>query len=171
MSEPARPAFPAPLSPAAHAVGERVRRAVARGTRLAPRGAATWWPERAPGTEPLDLADLAHVSVLEPADLVVTVGAGCRLDALAARLAAAGVWLALDPPGSLARSVGGVLASGGGGPLAARFGTPRDQVLGLTVVAGNGTPVRMGGRVVKNVAGFDLAKGVLGSYGACGAIV
>lgn len=102
---------------------------------------------------------------------MVTAGAGCRLDALGERLAAAGVWLALDPPGSRGRSVGGVLASGGAGPLAARYGSPRDQVLGLTAVMGNGTPVRMGGRVVKNVAGFDVAKAVVGGHGAYGVIV
>ena len=87
------------------------------------------------------------------------------------RLAAAGVWLALDPPGSAGRTVGSVLAAGGAGPLAARYGAPRDQLLGLTVVAGNGVPVRMGGRVVKNVAGFDVAKAVVGGHGAFGAIV
>ena len=171
MTASAPAVFPAPLPAAAEAVGVSVRRAIAAGTRLAPRGAGTWWPDGPPGAEPLDLSPIAHIAGLEPADLVVTAGAGYRLDALAERLAAAGVWLALDPPGSLSRSVGGVLASGGGGPLAARYGTPKDQVLGITAVMGNGTPVRMGGRVVKNVAGFDVAKAVLGGHGAYGAIV
>jgi glycolate oxidase FAD binding subunit len=162
---------PAPLPAAAGTVGAIVRRALAAGSRLAPRGAGTWWPEGPPDAEPLDLSSVSHITRLEPADLVATAGAGCRLDDLAQRLAAAGVWLALDPPGSLSRSVGGVLAAGGGGPLAARYGTPRDQVLGLAAVMGNGTPVRMGGRVVKNVAGFDVAKAVLGGHGACGVIV
>ena len=152
-------------------VQEAVRAALAAGARLAPRGAGTWWPDPAAGAVPLELSGIAHVAALEPADLVVTAGAGCRLDALDARLADAGVWLALDPPGSRARSVGGVLAAGGGGPLAARYGTPRHQVLGLTLVTGNGRAVRLGGRVVKNVAGFDVAKTVLGGHGAYGAIV
>jgi len=164
-------AGPASLPAAAGAVGAAVRRALAAGSRLAPRGAGTWWPDGPPAAEPLDLSPVSHIAGLEPADLVVTAGAGCRLDALSERLAAAGVWLALDPPGSLSRSIGGVLASGGGGPLAARYGTPRDQVLGLAAVMGNGTPVRMGGRVVKNVAGFDVAKAVLGGHGAYGVIV
>jgi glycolate oxidase FAD binding subunit len=164
-------AGPAPLPAAAGAIGASVRRALAAGSRLAPRGAGTWWPEGPPDTEPLDFSSVTHVTGLEPADLVVTAGAGCRLDALSERLAAAGVWLALEPPGSLSRSVGGVLASGSGGPIAARYGTPKDQVLGLAAVMGNGTPVRMGGRVVKNVAGFDVAKAVLGSHGAYGVIV
>ena len=164
-------AGPAPLPAAAATIGASVRRALAEGTRLAPRGAGTWWPEGPPAAEPLDLSPVSHIVALEPADLVVTAGAGCRLDVLGERLAESGVWLALDPPGAISRSVGGVLASGGGGPLAARYGTPRDQVLGLVAVMGNGTPVRMGGRVVKNVAGFDVAKAVLGGHGAFGVIV
>lgn len=171
MTARAPVATPTTLPAAAASVGEAVRRAIVSGQRLAPRGAGTWWPEPPPLSEPLDLSPIAHVAGLASADLVVTVGAGCRLDALGERLAAAGVWLALDPPGSRARSVGGVLASGGAGPLAARFGSPRDQVLGLTAVMGNGTPVRMGGRVVKNVAGFDVAKAVVGGHGAYGVIV
>src|SRR3972149_4200064 len=58
-----------------------------------------------------------------------------------------------------------------GAPLAALFGPPRDQVLGLSMIAGNGTLLRVGGRVVKNVAGFDLAKAVIGAHGGFGAIV
>lgn len=171
VSAPGRGALRTPPSGAATTVGDAVRRAVAEGARLAPRGAGTWWPEPPEGAGSLDLSALTEVSALQPADLVVTVGAGCRLDALAARLAAEGVRLALDPPGSPSRTVGGVLAAGGGGPLAARYGLPRDQVLGLTVVAGNGVAVRLGGRVVKNVAGFDVAKAVIGAHGACGVIV
>jgi len=167
------PDFPPPLPPAAFAVGEEIRRAIAAGTRLRPRGAGTWWTDPGGGADAraLRLAGLTHVTDLAPADLVVTVGAGCPLDALDRALRERGVWLALDPPGHRARTVGGVLSVGAGGPLAARYGAPRDQVLGMTVVAGNGTPVRMGGRVVKNVAGFDLAKVVVGGYGAFGAIV
>jgi len=160
-----------PLPDGVAGIRDAVRAAAAAGARLTPRGAGTWWPEIEPGSGRLDLSPVAHVAALGPADLVVTAGAGCRLDALGERLAAAGVWLALDPPGSASRSAGGVLAAGGGGPLAARYGTPRDQVLGLTIVAGNGRIARLGGRVVKNVAGFDVAKAVLGGHGAYGAIV
>ena len=163
--------FTAPLTPAAAEVGAEIRRAIAAHAQVQLRGAGSWWPDVAPDVRPLSLSHLSHVTGLQPADLVVTAGAGCPLDALAATLAERGVWLALDPPGGASRTVGGALASGAPGPLAARYGTPRDQVLGLTVVAGNGTPVRMGGRVVKNVAGFDLAKVVVGGHGAFGAIV
>ena len=146
-----------------------VRAAAERGAVLQVRGAGTWWPVPAE-TDVLSTSRLDTISDFNPADLVVTAGSGAPLDALAARLAARGVFLALDPPGPPSRTVGGVLASGGAGPLAARYGTARDQVLGLVVVAGNGTVIRLGGRVVKNVAGFDLAKLVIGGHGAFGVI-
>jgi len=146
-----------------------VRAAAERGAALRVRGAGSWWPDAA-ADETLSTAALDTVSDFNPADLVVTVGAGAPLGTLAATLAARGVFLALDPPGEPTRTVGSVLATGGSGPLAAHYGTARDQVLGLVVVAGNGTVLRLGGRVVKNVAGFDLAKLVIGGHGAFGVI-
>lgn len=105
-----------------------------------------------------------------PGDLNVAVGAGVTLDALASRLAPEGQWLALDPPGGGGVSVGGVVADGRAGPLGALFGRPRDLLLGLTVVDGAGRILRLGGRVVKNVAGFDLVRLVAGSRGGLGMI-
>jgi len=163
--------FPAPLPAAAETVAAEVRRVAAAGQRVHLRGAGRWWPDAPAGETTLSLAHLTHVTGLQPADLVVTAGAGIALDALEATLASRGVWLALDPPGESARSLGGALATAASGPLAARYGGPRDQVLGLVVVAGNGAALRMGGRVVKNVAGFDVAKAVVGGFGAYGAIV
>jgi glycolate oxidase FAD binding subunit len=148
-----------------------VREAAAGATALHPRGSGQWWPDAPPGARILDLSSLDHVPRIDAADLVATVGAGCRLDRLADALGAQGCWLALDPPGPLSRTLGGALAAGGGGPLAALFGPPRDQVLGMTLIAGNGVLLRVGGRVVKNVAGFDLAKAVVGGHGGFGAIV
>ena len=107
---------------------------------------------------------------LDAADLVATADAGCSLAELDAALAAAGAWLALDPPGPRARTLGQSLGGGAPGPLAALYGPPRDQVIGLAFTAGAGTLVRTGGRVVKNVAGFDLAKLVVGGHGAFGMI-
>ncbi len=107
---------------------------------------------------------------VDAADLVATAGAGATLEALDAAFAARGVWLALDPPGPRTRTLGESLGSGTPGPLAALFGPPRDQVIGLKFTAGAGTSVRTGGRVVKNVAGFDLAKLVIGGHGAFGRI-
>jgi glycolate oxidase FAD binding subunit len=134
------------------------------------RGSGAWWTDAPQGVTLLSAAGLDTISDFNPADLVVTAGAGTRLDRLAACLTAKGAWLPLDPPGPPSRTVGGVLASGAGGPLAAHYGPARDHVLGLVVVAGDGTVVRLGGRVVKNVAGFDLAKLVIGGFGALGVI-
>jgi glycolate oxidase FAD binding subunit len=147
-----------------------VRAAGGRRSPIEVRGSAEWWSDAPPGVTLISTAGLDTISDFNPADLVVTAGAGTPLDRLAACLAAKGAWLPLDPPGPLSRTVGGVLACGAGGPLAAHYGPPRDHVLGLVVVAGDGTVVRLGGRVVKNVAGFDLAKLVVGGCGAFGVI-
>ncbi len=115
--------------------------------------------------------------VLEHAagDLVVRVQAGVGLDQLANVLAEAGQRLALDPPGGEsgagAGTIGGVLATGAAGPLRLRYGTPRDLAIGITVVRADGTVASSGGKVVKNVAGYDLGKLFAGSYGTLGLIV
>jgi glycolate oxidase FAD binding subunit len=146
-----------------------LREAADAGARVMPRGSGQWWPGTPSGSRAL-VAPGAAVRRVDAADHVATVDAGCTLASLRAALDAHGTFLALDPPGSPTRTIGGALAAGGGGPLAALFGSPRDQVLGMTFVAGNGAEIRTGGRVVKNVAGFDLAKAVIGSHGAFGCI-
>jgi glycolate oxidase FAD binding subunit len=109
--------------------------------------------------------------VLEHAagDLVVRAQAGVRLADLQAALAPAGQWLALDPPEPRA-TVGGVVAAGASGPRRLRYGTARDLIIGITVVLADGTVARAGGKVVKNVAGYDLAKLFCGSLGTLGMI-
>ena len=99
----------------------------------------------------------------EAGDLTCTVEAGIRLSALAAALAPAGQRLSLDPPGD--PTIGACLAGNLSGPLRHRFGAPRDLVLGVTLVLADGTIVNAGGKVVKNVAGYDLGKLVCGSRG------
>ena len=99
----------------------------------------------------------------EAGDLTCTVEAGIRLSALQAHLAASGQRLSLDPPGD--PTVGACLAGRLSGPLSHRFGTPRDLVLGVTLVLGDGTIASSGGKVVKNVAGYDLGKLMCGSEG------
>lgn len=101
-------------------------------------------------------------------DLVATVQAGVRLERLSEVLGAAGQRLALDPPGG--GTVGGVLATGVAGPLRLRYGTPRDLLIGITVVRPDGTIAKSGGKVVKNVAGYDLGKLFAGSRGTLGLI-
>jgi glycolate oxidase FAD binding subunit len=99
----------------------------------------------------------------DPGDLTCTVEAGVRLSELRAALAAAGQRLSLDPPGD--PTIGALLARNVSGPLRHRFGAPRDLVLGATLVLADGTIASAGGKVVKNVAGYDLARLVCGSEG------
>jgi len=99
----------------------------------------------------------------DPGDLTCTVESGVRLSELQALLAASGQRLSLDPPGD--PTIGALLARNLSGPLRHRFGAPRDLVLGATLVLADGTIANAGGKVVKNVAGYDLARLVCGSEG------
>ncbi len=109
--------------------------------------------------------------VLEHAagDLVARVQAGVTLESLAETLAAKGQELALDVPVD-GTTVGGLLATGIAGPRRFRYGTARDLLIGITVVLADGTIAKSGGKVVKNVAGYDLGKLYTGSYGTLGVI-
>jgi glycolate oxidase FAD binding subunit len=102
-------------------------------------------------------------------DLVVRAQAGVPLADLQAALAPAGQWLALDPPEPRA-TVGGVVAANASGPRRLRYGTVRDLIIGITVVLADGTVAHAGGKVVKNVAGYDLAKLFCGSLGTLGMV-
>jgi len=99
----------------------------------------------------------------ETGDLTCTVEAGTRLSVLNEILGRDGQRLSLDPPGD--PTVGALLATNVSGPLRHRFGAPRDLVLGVTLVLADGTVASAGGKVVKNVAGYDLARLVCGSLG------
>ncbi|HXG77468.1 MAG TPA: FAD-binding oxidoreductase [Gaiellaceae bacterium] len=111
----------------------------------------------------LTLAGLDRVLEHEAGDLTCTVEAGIRLSALQRALAERGQRLSLDPPGD--PTVGALLAENLSGPLRHRYGAPRDLVLGVTLVLADGTVASAGGKVVKNVAGYDLARLVCGSRG------
>lgn len=102
-------------------------------------------------------------------DLVVTVEAGAALADVQAAVGQAGQWIALDPPEPGA-TVGGVVATAASGPRRLRYGTPRDLLIGITVVLADGTVAKSGGKVVKNVAGYDLGKLFTGSFGTLGVI-
>jgi FAD/FMN-containing dehydrogenase len=106
---------------------------------------------------------LTRVLEHDPGDLTCTVETGVRLSELQAVLAAAGQRLSLDPPRD--PTIGALLARNVSGPLRHGFGAPRDLVLGTTLVLGDGTIANAGGKVVKNVAGYDLARLVCGSEG------
>ena len=110
------------------------------------------------------------ISAYEPADQFIEAQGGAELDALERRTLECRQWLALDAPGGERGTLGAMVAVGAAGPLQAGFGSPRDQVLGATLVTGDGRVLGLGGRVVKNVAGFDLLKLVTGSWGTLGMI-
>lgn len=112
----------------------------------------------------LETSRLDAVVAHEAADFVLTCQAGVTLARLGELLAPHRQRLCLDPPEEGA-TLGGVIATGAAGPLRFRYGTPRDLVLGATAVLGDGTVARAGGKVVKNVAGYDLAKLYCGSFG------
>jgi len=113
---------------------------------------------------------LARIIEHAPADQVVIVEAGLTLAALQAQLAAHGQRLALDPPRPDRATIGGLVATAGFGPLRARYGAIRDLIIGVTLVLADGTVARGGGKVVKNVAGFDLPKVACGSLGTLGLV-
>ncbi len=106
----------------------------------------------------------------EPADLTVTVQAGMLLSSLQIELGENAQFLPLDPAYASLATVGGIAATNASGPLRLRHGTPRNQILGMRVVQSNGTVVKSGGRVVKNVSGYDLNKLYIGSFGTLGII-
>ena len=107
----------------------------------------------------------------EPADLTVTVEAGMRFSALQRMLGEQGQFLALDPPVQDGATIGGLIATNASGPLRYSYGTARDLVIGTRVANPDGTLTRAGGRVVKNVAGYDLNKLYIGSLGTLAIVV
>ncbi len=119
----------------------------------------------------IETTQLMRLLEHEAPDLTCHVEAGLTLGALQAELAKKGQWLALDPPDDEQATIGGILASNASGPKRLRYGTARDMVIGLHVVQANGEIGRSGGKVVKNVAGYDLNKLYIGSLGTLGIIV
>ncbi len=126
----------------------------------------------APDVE-LSTASLNHIAEHNVGDLTAVVEAGVALARAQAKFAAAGQMLALDPPlgRDRAATIGGVFATADSGPLRHRYGGPRDLIIGITVALSDGTIARAGGNVIKNVAGYDLAKLFTGSFGTLGAII
>ena len=161
--------------PALRDLIERVRAARVDGTTLDIRGGGTkaWYGE-APAGEPLATGALRGISSYEPSELVVTVRAGTPLAELEAALAEKGQCLPFEPPrfGSpgAASTVGGMVAAGLAGPARAAVGGVRDYVLGATVLNGRAEVLSFGGQVMKNVAGYDVARLLAGSMGTLGVI-
>ncbi len=160
------------VQPHTAAVAERIRAANAAGGSLRIVGRGHWLAAGAPCPAParLDLAHLEGIVEYRPGDLTLTALAGTTLAEIGRATEREGQWLALDPAGSPDGSIGATVATASSGPLASSFGTPRDHVLGCELVTGTGSVVRAGGRVVKNVAGFDLTRLNTGAWGTLGAI-
>lgn len=105
-----------------------------------------------------------------PEDLTLVAPAGATIEAINRELRVHGQFVPLDPPLPGQATLGGTLAVGSGGPLQTRYGLPRDLVLGMTVLRADGEMVKAGGRVVKNVTGYDLMRLWCGSLGTLGII-
>ena len=160
-----------PASPAD--LRDSIRDAIARRRTVRVVSGGSWLdanrPVRADTT--LEVGGYDGIVEYEPGDLTLTARAGTTLDEIARATAANGQWLALDPLGDPSRAtLGATIATGSYGALAHHFGTPRDMTLGVQFVSGTGDLVRGGGRVVKNVAGFDLTRLVTGSWGTLGVL-
>ena len=118
----------------------------------------------------LDLTDLRAIVHYDPGDLTLSVDAGLPLNELAKALAAKNQFLPLAVPCCATSTVGGAIASGIDSTLRQQYGTPRDFLLGAEFVDGTGKQCKSGGRVVKNVTGYDLHKLLIGSLGTLGVI-
>ncbi len=152
---------------------EIVRRTRDAGKRLIPVGAGSklhWLDDSPHDAVLLDMRSCDGIVEYTPDDMTVTVEAGILLAALQARLAERGQRLTLDPPRAATATVGGVLASNDSGPIRFAWGTARDIVIGMSMIEPDGTLIKSGGRVVKNVAGYDLHKLYIGSQGTLGPI-
>jgi glycolate oxidase FAD binding subunit len=142
------------------------------------RGGGTkldWGPPTERRRVELRLERLDRTLEHNPGDLTAIFEAGVPIARIQNELGAHGQMLALDPPLGAGRdagaTIGGVIATADSGPLRHRYGAPRDLIIGITVALSDGTVARAGGKVIKNVAGYDLAKLFTGSFGTLGAIL
>lgn len=127
---------------------------------------------REPQGEPLSLAAYQGIVSYEPTELVVTARAGTKITDLTAVLAKSGQVLAFEPPDCAGQAtLGGTLACGFSGPRRPYSGSARDFVLGITCMNGKGEVLRFGGQVMKNVAGFDVSRLMVGALGTLGIIL
>jgi glycolate oxidase FAD binding subunit len=137
------------------------------------RGAGTklrWAPDSTAGVE-LSTSGLDRIVEHNAGDLTAVLEAGVPLARAQEQFRSAGQMLALDPPDAGGATIGGIVATNDSGPLRARYGGARDLVVGMRVALADGTVAKSGGKVIKNVAGYDLGKLFTGSYGTLGAIL
>jgi glycolate oxidase FAD binding subunit len=157
-----RTARPTDLAEASAALADSAGRVLISGA-----GTAADWAGAAETPDlVLDTTGLSGVITHNPSDMTVEVWAGTPLGELNTALAEHGQRVALDPARvALGATIGGVIATADSGPTALTYGSARDLVIGATVVLADGTTARTGGHVIKNVAGYDLAKLMHGAYG------
>jgi glycolate oxidase FAD binding subunit len=156
-----------------HDVAKVIRAAYEAGRAVYPVGGGTAMNYGIAATEPgdpLDLAGLNRIVDYTPRDMTIVVEAGVRMADLAATLAAEGQHLPIDAPRASEATIGGVVATNWNGPRRYGHGTIRDYVIGIHAVDGRGVPFKGGGRVVKNVAGYDFCKLLTGSLGTLAVI-
>ena len=154
------------------AVISAIKESVATGTPLRIAGRSTWLDAGRPvrATNTISTREDSGVVSYVPGDLTLTVRAGTPLSEIERLTREHDQWLPLDPYGSSEGTIGATIATASAGPLASSFGLPRDLLLGLEFVNGRGEAARGGGKVVKNVAGFDLSRLLTGSWGTLGVI-
>lgn len=155
------------------AAAEVVRKAARAGTQAVPVGGGTkrHWVSTPVGAHvELDMTRLDRVVAYSPEDMTVTVEAGTTLGALQQTLAEHHQRVTLDPPHAERATIGGILAANDSGPTRLAYGTARDVVIGMSMIEPDGTVIKSGGRVVKNVAGYDLHKLYIASFGTLGPI-
>jgi glycolate oxidase FAD binding subunit len=160
------------MEPSLHSLVERVKHAVAHQTPLRIRGGASKdFLAQALQGAPLDTGGHAGIVSYEPSELVVTVRAGTPLAELEAKLAEHGQCLAFEPPHfAPGGTCGGMVAAGLAGPARASVGGVRDYVLGATLLNGRAELLQFGGQVMKNVAGYDVSRLLVGAWGTLGLI-
>jgi len=150
-----------------------VRQSAARSQAIYPVGGRTLLHLGLPPTRPgiaIDLTGLDQLIDYPARDMTITVQAGITMTRLGEILAQENQWLPVDVPLPERATLGGAIACNASGMRRLGFGTFRDYVLGITVVNDRGQEVKAGGRVVKNVAGYDLGKRYAGSLGTLGII-
>jgi glycolate oxidase FAD binding subunit len=165
---------PAVLEPSDAATAAVLLADCAAGRRpLVVRGGGTklaWTTAAPPPATVLSTKLLSHPIQHFAGDLVATLPAGVTLAEANAVLARERQWLPLDPPHADRATIGGIVAANDSGPRRQQYGAPRDLIVGVEVALADGRVARAGGRVVKNVAGYDLSRLLCGSFGALGVI-
>ena len=173
-SPSADPRAPVSVAPGSvEEICEIIRLAATKRWPITATGAGTWQrPSPADNSAVrLSTTRLDRILEHEPADLIATAQAGVTLSDFNSELGKRGQWLPLDPPDDGRVTLGGVIATGIAGAHQCGYGAPRAYVIGMRVALANGRVIKAGGRVVKNVAGYDLCKLFTGSYGSLGVIL